>query len=341
MKVLVAGLGSVGQRHVRNLRARFGRSVDILAYRERGLARVIADDMSVSDNPSVEDAYGIRRVPSLDAALAEHPDAAFICSPTSLHVPTALRAARAGCHLFIEKPLSHSLDGVETLAEEVRVRRLVATVGFQLRFHPVLLRAHTLISDGAIGAVRSVRAEFGEYLPQAHPYEDYRESYAARAALGGGVILCFIHEVDYLCWLFGPPRRVYTVGGTLGDLGIDVEDTAVTSLVFDGDIRAKLQLSFLQREPTRTCTIIGDRGTLHLDLLTPSLVVTTSSGSRAEQFRSFRRNAMFEAELATFFAAVAGEAPPAVSLGEATSSLRVALAMRASLARGGVVEVTP
>lgn len=339
MKILVSGLGSVGQRHVRNLRARFGNSIDILAHRVRGLGHVIGEDMTISTGRSVEDAYALRRAASLDEALAERPDVAFICNPTSLHVPTALAAARAGCHLFIEKPLSHTLDGIDTLMAEVRARRLVATVGYQLRFHPVLLRAHTLISEGAIGAVRTVRAEFGEYLPDAHPYEDYRDSYAARASLGGGVILCYIHEVDYLCWLFGTPRRVYTVGGTLGELGIDVEDTAITSLQFEDEIRVKLQLSFLQRPATRTCTIIGDRGTLHLDLLAPALALTTSTSSREERFDSFRRNALFEDELGSFFTAVAGEAPPAVSLEEGVASLRVALAMRESLARGGVVEV--
>lgn len=342
MKVLVAGLGSVGQRHVRNLRARFGNTIEILAYRVRGLSRVIGEDMTVSDRHTIEEVYGIRSMTSLDEALAERPDAAFICNPTSLHVSTALAAARAGCHLFIEKPLGHSIDGIAELMLEVRRRRLVATVGYQMRFHPALLRAHTLISNGAIGRIRSVRADFGEYLPDAHPYEDHRESYAARASLGGGVILCFIHEVDYLCWLFGTPRRVYTVGGTLGELGIDVEDTAVTSLLFEGengDLPAKLQLSFLQRPATRTCTIVGETGTLHLDLLTPSLAVTTSTGRRQERFDGFRRNAMFEQELSSFFTAVAGEAPPAVSLAEGVATLRVALAMRESLARGGVVEM--
>jgi predicted dehydrogenase len=342
MKVLVAGLGSIGQRHVRNLRARFGDAIEILAYRVRGFTHVIAEDMTVSDAQSVEDAYGLRAFTSLDEALAEEPEAAFICNPTSLHMPTALAAARAGCHLFIEKPLSHSLDDVDVLAAEARTRRLVVTVGYQLRFHPTLLRAHTLISNGAIGPVRSVRAEFGDYLPNAHPYEDYRTSYAAQASLGGGVILCYIHEVDYLCWLLGAPRRVYTAGGTLGELGIDVEDTAITSMVFEGDsgaIPAKLQLSFLQRSATRSCTIVGDTGTLHLDLLTPSLAITTSTGSREERFADFRRNTMFEQEMASFFTAVAGDAPPAVSLEEATGSLRVALAMRESLSRGGAVEV--
>jgi predicted dehydrogenase len=342
VKVLVAGLGSIGQRHVRNLRARFGESIDILAYRTRGYSHVIAEDMTISGERSVEDTYGLRSFDSLDDALAESPSAAFICNPTSMHVATALAAARAGCHLFIEKPVSHSLDDVNVLEAEVRTRRLVATVGYQLRFHPALLRAHTLIACGEIGAVRSVRAEFGEYLPNAHPYEDYRISYAAQASLGGGVILCYIHEVDYLCWLFGQPRRVYTAGGTLGELGIDVEDTAITSMVFDGDngpIPAKLQLSFLQRSPTRACTIVGDKGTLHLDLLTPALAITTPGTSREERFDDFRRNDMFQQELGSFFNAVAGEAPPAVSLGEGISSLRVALAMRESLSRGGAVEL--
>ena len=140
--VLVVGLGGIGQRHVRNLRALLGEHVRITAVRTRGLHHVLSDQLQIVPEQDVEHTYGIRRVPDLDAALAERPELVFVTNPSSLHVPTALAAARAGCHLFIEKPLSHTLDGVEELIQTVERKRLIAVVGYQMRFHPCF--RHTL-----------------------------------------------------------------------------------------------------------------------------------------------------------------------------------------------------
>ena len=95
-----------------------------------------------------------------------------------------------------------------------------------MRFHPCLQRLHELVQEKKVGRILSVRAEIGEYLPGWHTYEDYRQMYASRQDLGGGVILSQIHELDYLYWLFGLPRSVYALGGHLSRLEIDVEDTA-------------------------------------------------------------------------------------------------------------------
>lgn len=341
MKVLIAGLGSIGQRHVRNLRKRFGHDLDIIAYRVRGLSHVITDRMTIADG-AVERVYDIRCFDRLEDALGERPDAAFICNPTSLHLPTALAAARAGCHLFIEKPLADDLDGLTELIATVNEQRLVATVGYQLRFHPAVIQMRDLLRRGVIGAVMSATAQFVEHLADAHPYEDYRHSYAARAELGGGVILCFIHEVDYLCWLFGLPHRVSTSGGRWGDLEIDVEDTAITNFEFacgDRRLPVRLEQSFVRRPPARSCTIVGAAGRIHLDLLTPSIDIETRSGTTVVSFAGVARNQLFEAELDHFLAAINGDHPPAVSLDEAAGSLRVALAMRGSLARGQALEL--
>jgi predicted dehydrogenase len=340
VKVLIAGLGSIGQRHARNLRARCGDEVELIAYRRRGLPHVISERMTIDEGMSVERAYGIQSFDRLDHALEQRPDAVFICNPSSLHLSTALQAALAGCHLFIEKPLSHDEEGIDALIDAVDRSGRAATVGYQLRFHPALMRARQLLREQAIGSLLSVRAEFQEYLPNAHPYEDYRQSYAARAALGGGVILCYIHEVDYLYWLLGMPRRVRTSGGRLGDLDIDVEDTAVTTLEFLVDGRAvpvELRQSFLATQPSRRCVVTGTAGTIEVDLNEPSLVISTPSSTTRTTFDGFRRNQLFEHELENFLSAMAGDTAPAVPLRTAAQSLRIACAMRRSLATGQAV----
>ena len=99
-------------------------------------------------------------------------------------------------------------------------------VGYQLRFHPCLHKLAEIVHSGILGNLLAVRATIGEYLPAFHPFEDYRQMYASRADLGGGVVLSQIHEFDFLYSLFGLPNRIYAMGGHWSELEIDVEDTA-------------------------------------------------------------------------------------------------------------------
>ncbi len=205
MKVLVVGLGGIGQRHVRNLRALLGDRVEFLAYRVRRLLHVVTPALEADESHNIEREYGIRVFDTLDSALAAGPQAAFICNPSSMHVRAALACVRAGCDVFLEKPVSNSLDGVCELMEAASSLQRIVAVGYQLRFHPCFQALQEIVRGGLLGQLLAVRAQVGEYLPAWHPYEDYRRMYASRAELGGGVILSQIHEFDYLYALFGEP----------------------------------------------------------------------------------------------------------------------------------------
>jgi predicted dehydrogenase len=249
VKALFAGLGSIGQRHLRNLRALRG-DVEVLAYRTRRLQTVVTDQLAVAPGADPEREYGVRVFHELEAAVAERPDVVFVCNPSALHLAVALPAVEAGVHLFLEKPVSHTLDGVADLVAAVEARGVVAAVGCQLRFHPCLRRLRDLLAGGAVGRVVAARVQVGEYLPGWHPYEDYRTGYAARRDLGGGVVLTLVHELDYVYWLFGLPRRLWAVGGQLSRLELDVEDTASVLLEYERDGRplpVHVQMDYLQR----------------------------------------------------------------------------------------------
>ncbi len=210
MKTLIMGLGGIGQRHLRNLRMLMGNDMEIIAYDPRPNPPVLTDQLKVEEGARLDKKYSLHIFQDLEQALAQLPDAAFICNPTSLHIPAAIRAAQAGCHLFIEKPLSHNLERVDELVSLVESHNLKAVIGYQMRFHPCLKRLAELVQAKKIGRILSVRAEIGEYMPGWHTYEDYRQIYASRQDLGGGVILSQIHEFDYLYWLFGLPHSIYT-----------------------------------------------------------------------------------------------------------------------------------
>jgi predicted dehydrogenase len=344
LKILFAGLGAIGQRHVRNLRALLGSEVDILAYRVRGLPQVVSPSLEIMPGGSVETEYNIRVFDRLEDALAEGPAIALICNPSSLHVPVALRCVRAGCDLLIEKPVSNDLTGLPELIDEVQRRGRIVMVGYQLRFHPCFRALEQLVAARSFGSPLSVRAVVGEYLPGWHPYEDYRAMYAARADLGGGVILTQIHEFDYLHALFGLPRRLFAIGGHLSDLEIDVEDVASTLMEFNVDGRilpVHLQQDYLQRPASRSCEVLGSRGRVLMDL--PSISVTRYDGdgmaAASQNWPTWNRNDAYQDELRHFLDCVQTRRKPMVDLVDGIASLRMALAARESIATGRVMEL--
>jgi predicted dehydrogenase len=344
VRVLIAGLGGIGQRHIRNLRHLLGPDADLVAYRVRRDSRTLTDSLAIEPGESVEQKYDLRVFDDVDAAINERPDAVLVCNPTSLHLAIAIKAAEAGCALFIEKPIASSMDGTGDLIDAVEKRGLVGLVGYQMRFHPTLRRARDLLQAGAVGRVVAVRIEMGEFLPGWHPYEDYRQMYASRADLGGGVILSQIHELDYAYWFFGMPNRVLAVGGHLTRLEVDVEDVASILLVcsIDGrDVPVHVQLDYIQRPPSRTCEIIGDAGKIIVDLRQHALTLFDANGTMVESTTNpgFARNQLFLDEMTHFLACIDGRESPSVSIRDGVRSLQIALAAKESIATGRIVSV--
>jgi predicted dehydrogenase len=337
MKILMIGLGGIGQRHTRNLRALLGNDVEIIAYRVRRQTHVVTPSMGADTLRNVEEEYSIRAFSSIDEALAEGPQIAFICNPSSLHVALASQCLQAGCDVFIEKPLTDSMQGTKDLLRLAEERGRIVMVGYQLRFHPCLRKFQEVVRSGDLGNLLSVRATIGEYLPNWHPYEDYRIMYAARADLGGGVVLSQIHEFDYLYSLFGVPVRVYAIGGHWSDLEIDVEDTASILMecsVDDRPLPIQLHQDYLQSPPSRQCEVIGDRGRAVMDLhsLSVTVFVRGNASPEAYSFSGFERNQLFLDETNHFLDCVSTRNRPIVDLQDGLQSLRMALAVKQSIA---------
>jgi predicted dehydrogenase len=341
-RFLFVGLGGVGQRHLRNLRTLLGDEAEFLAYRQRRSSPVLTNEMDVESGSDLESKYRLRIFADLNEALAERPEAVIISNPTSLHLAVARAAAEASCHLFIEKPLAHEMKGVADLLDLIERKKLVTLVGYQWRFHPCLIALHDVLQSNTIGRVIAVRARFGEYLPNWHPYEDYRQSYAARRELGGGVLLTQIHDFDYLGWLFGWPRRLFCVGGKLSNLEIDVEDTASTLMeceVAGRTVPIHLHQDYLTNPGERSCDVVGESGKISANLAGGILQVWTGDGKLAsqERFDMIDRNQIFLEELKHFLACLEGTETSRVTAREGARSLQVALAARESMTTEKIV----
>jgi len=306
------------------------------------LRHVITPELDLDTGADVERTFNLKLYSDFDQALSQQPDVVFVTNPNDQHIPIAVTAAQAGCNLFIEKPLSNSLEGVSELIELVDVKKLVCFVGYQLRFHPCIRRTQSLLNTHVIGRVISARLTFGEYLPDWHKYEDYRQYHASRKDQGGGVILSQIHDLDYACLLFGMPRKVFALGGKFSDLEIDVEDTAsiLMECIVDGTpVPVHIHQDYVQRPPTRTCEVIGEAGKIFLDLNRPSVRVFDDRQRLVEEqiVDDFQRNDLFMDEIRHFLGCLERKERPMVTIRDAANSLRVALAAKASLATGEVV----
>src|SRR5262249_48764462 len=121
------------------------------------------------------------------------------------------------------------------------------------------------VQRNAIGRITSARADVGEYLPDWHPWQDYRASYSGRRDLGGGAVLTFSHELDALCWLLGPPRRLTAMAARTSSLEIDTEDVAEIMLDFESGAIGSVHVDYVQRVPKRSLEIVGEQGTLRWD----------------------------------------------------------------------------
>lgn len=329
-KVLMIGLGSIGQRHVRNLKRVLGDQVEIIAYRVRRLQQTFSDTMQIRDGVNLEDEYNIRVFDDLSLALEEKPDIVFVTNITSKHMECALEAAKAGCNLFIEKPLSHTLEGIEELQKLQKENNLHIFMGYQNRFHPCVAKLKEYLDEKAIGQVVQVEATFEERLTTMHTYEDYSTTYMALSEMGGGPVLNLqIHDLDYLQWIFGMPSKVNAVIGKNSRLKIDVEDHAVISYktVYDGNEVSVTSVSnFLSYPPKHICEVIGDEGRIVLDFNKAEIVLYKEDGvPKVEAYPDFQRNDMFITELKSFLRSIENNQEEEIPLSEGVKGLQLAI----------------
>lgn len=319
---IVASLGSIGQRHLRNLRT-LQPYARITALRRPGSSPV---DCNGCDG----------EVASIEAALALRPDGAILAGPAPTHVPLARAFVEQGIPVFIEKPLSHDLAGLTELAAAAQRRAVPVMIGYNLRFNASLNAVRGELLAGTIGDVLAVRAEVGQFLPDWRPGVDYRRGVSARRALGGGPLLELSHEIDYLYWLFGMPDQVTCRGGRYSDLEIDVDDCLDMSLDYASPRRlVSIHLDFLQRPAARTCKFIGSKGTLTWEALQDRHIVEIAdAGRRVVESPVPDRNRMYLDELIDFIAAIEDGRPVSIPLSDGADVMRIISAAARSLETG-------
>ena len=314
MKFMIAGLGSIGRRHFRNL----------LHLGERDIVLLRTFKSTLPDN----ELSGFPVETDLGAALSRRPDAVIIANPTIMHLDIAIPAVEAGCHVLLEKPISNSLENLDLLRAAMKKSNARLLVGFGYRYHPHFQRTHALLREGAIGKPLSARAHYGDYIPDWHPWEDYRKSYSVRENLGGGVLLTLCHPLDYLLWFLGEATPSWKKTGKISQLDIQVEDVAEFGLRFANGCIGSIHLDYYQRPPAHRFEIIGSEGTIRWDQDDNMLRFFSAKSGEWNIIPGppdYKRNDMFLSEMRHFLQVVRGEASPAIPLEDGERVLRLAL----------------
>jgi predicted dehydrogenase len=322
-RVLVIGVGSIGHRHLRCFQAT-GRVTLSLCETNAALASEIAQK------------YGIGGVFSdLDAALVDQPDAAVIATPAHLHIPMAIKLASAGVHLLIEKPLSTSLNGVDTLQSLVQRNGIVAAVAYVLRAEPVLHEMRDAIVSGRFGRPLHVSVQCGAHFPTNRPA--YRETYYTNRATGGGVLQdSTTHLLNAGQWLAGPIDRLVADMAHLSLDGVTVEDTCHI-LTRQGRVLGCYCENQYQAPDETTITVVCQRGTCRYEAHNMRWRWMISPGDNwvDEQRGPFERDVMFINQAQSFLDALEGRGELLCSLDEGLHTLRCNLAALASAEQGG------
>jgi predicted dehydrogenase len=318
MRVAVCGFGSAGRRRVEDLHA-------------------LGHELLVVDPAPPLSPDDLRCAATLEEVVDEVA-AVVVSSPNRFHAEQALLALEHGRHVLVEKPLAENRDEADRLVDAAKVAGVTSGVAMNLRFHTGPATLNRLLDDGELGRPLHAAVWFGYDLRRWRPHADYRQSYSARADLGGGVVLDAIHELDILLWLLGPAQCVTGELGHVSDLEIDVEDVALGVLRFGGGVLASVSLNYVDAAYRRGCLVVGTDATARWDWGHGTVVVRDGTGERVLDAACDVRDT-YRAEIADFVRAAESGSPPRTSFAAGRAAVALADGLKASAATGRRVQL--
>ncbi len=247
MKFLVIGLGSMGKRRVRNLKA-------------LGVEHVAGFDPRPDRRQESVDKYGIPVFDDLDTAIHTFsPEAFVISTPPDLHMHYAYQAYERGISCFIEASVVDA-DKISQLAQKIKNTPIVMAPSCTMRYYPGPKKVKELILANAIGSVLNVNYQTGQYLPDWHPWEKIEDFYVSKRETGGArEIVPF--ELSWLNDIFGKAEALGCVKAKLTDMPADIDDLYHCLLRYDGNVLANLTVEVVSRpKATREMRVLGSEG---------------------------------------------------------------------------------
>jgi len=248
MKALIFGVGSIGQRHLYNLK------------------KLKVDEIAICDVNkkivfSLSNKFKIKKFSNIDDAFSFNPEISLICTPSNTHLKIIQKCLKANSHVFVEKPISNSLEGVENSLKIAKKKNLKIAVGYNTRFDNGLALLKKKLNNLEIGRPLSILSQWGNNIRNwNHP--NFLNHYILQK--NGGIILDDSHEYDYLRWLLDDEvKTVYCQTQQLHSIKTSTESLASIILKFKRGTIATLIIDYVRPRYERNCHIIGENGSLH------------------------------------------------------------------------------
>ncbi len=285
--ILLIGFGSIGKRHYRNLSG--------LGYK----------NITVYDPTNSQFANKkVTHLAELAPSALKRFEVAYICNPSHRHLSTAIKCARAGLHLFIEKPLSYNLKNTAELVKICRKKEIINFVACNIRFHPAVKFIKNYLEQNKLGKVYLMHLQTGLYLPFWRPKQDYRKNFSAKAAYGGGIILDGgVHNFDLLFWLndFAPVEDYNLLYNKVSGLEIETEDCFIAGFNFKNNLQASIRGDYLQKPYSWTIKIVGEKANLEWDFKENVIWRIDEKGKKIlKQIKNYDSNEMYIEEFKYF-----------------------------------------
>ena len=302
INILFFGLGSIGQRHLRNLKRLLGNKVKFYAYRKTKHVPLL-NNKGDKIKGTIEKKFQVSLIHNLKSLKKYNIDLIFITSPSSLHLDTVLKLKGIEkSYIFIEKPIDASLKKKKLFINFIKRNKIQIFVGYNMRFHPCYIKLKNLLREKIFKKINYTIFKCSENIQDNHSYENYKISYAARKKLGGGVCLTNIHEIDMMLNLFSNTKLITSHSDRLSMLKINVED--FSSSIFTNSFNTKklvslIILDFFQINKERYIKIIGDDGEIYLDFNNYFLKIIKKGKTKTFNFIK-NKNLMYIDELKLF-----------------------------------------
>ena len=296
MNILFYGLGGVGQRHLRNI-FRLCENPKIAAIRHTSNSFEIDDNLEVNKKINILEKYNICIYDNLKDAIKEfNPDIAIIATPSNSHGKLALEALKNGIHVFLEKPITTNNKDLDKISKFLKDSNKKLSINYMMRYHPMFVKLRFMINNNLVGKILSAQFTHNSYFPTWHKYEKFQDLYAGKNTLGGGTILTNVHMIDSIYALFGLPKKVFTIGGKISSLKIDVEDTIASLLEYNVNnhlFPVTLNLSFTQKPNVNEIIINGEEGKITLSFDKNDLILIDKNGKEKNFKNNYARNDLF------------------------------------------------
>ena len=315
MHFLIIGVGSIGERHLRNLLRIDGVSCSI-AEINATMREKIASEYSVQQT------YADYR----DADLSTF-DGVVICVPANLHIPIAIDVVKAGTHVLTEKPLAMSFNGIDELKRLRDKKGVVVSVAFTLRSDPLMGELKQLIDTSPLGKIRLVNFYAGHHWPTGR--KDFPPAYAQNRNTGGGAIPDhLVHVINFMEWSFGSLDQVSARHWRLGLEDVATEDTAFVTMQFASGVIVQLGLCVFQLDNYQRLHVIADGGTCQLrgDCDTLEIFDGDQGNWRSGEAQRIDRDDVFVLQAKHFIECINGSATPRCTVEQGEQTLRTVLA---------------